>query len=185
MRPNKRFITGDAAPVGDPYAGVAMMFSDNVAKCVMHTGCIGSRIVYAMIRASPCNLFVVCVYVPHAGRQNPSSADTIDDLDNLLRSVPRHDCLIVMEDFNAKLPRNNGRLTGRWCIHSRANQVGDMLSGLMERRQLCAVSTLHQPRRHTNEEDQYFDDQLNKVEYNMTSISFSAIKRRHVLLPKL
>ena len=24
---------------------------------------IGSRIVYAMIRASPCNLFVVCVYV--------------------------------------------------------------------------------------------------------------------------
>ena len=35
------------------------------------------------------------------------------------------------------------------------------------------------------EEDQYFDDQLNKVEYNMTSISFSAIKRRHVLLPKL
>ena len=54
LRPNKRFITGDAAPVGDPYAGVAMMFSDNVAKCVMHTGCIGSRIVYAMIRASPC-----------------------------------------------------------------------------------------------------------------------------------
>ena len=106
--------------------------------------------VYAMIRASPCNLFVVCVYVPHAGRQNPSSADTIDDLDNLLRSVPRHGCLIVMGDFNAKLPRNNGRLTGRWCIHSRANQVGDMLSGLMERRQLCAVSTLHQPRRHTN-----------------------------------
>ena len=36
-----------------------------------------------------------------------------------------------------------------------------------------------------NEEDQYFDDQLNKVEYNMTSISFSAIKRRHVPLPKL
>ena len=58
-------------------------------------------------------LSLVCVYVPHAGRQNPSSADTIDDLDNLLLSVPRHDCLIVMGDFNAKLPRNNGRLTGR------------------------------------------------------------------------
>ena len=56
VRPSKRFTTGDAAPVVDPYAGVAMMFSDNVAKCVMHTGCQGSRIVYAMIRASPCNL---------------------------------------------------------------------------------------------------------------------------------
>ena len=103
-----------------------------------------------MIRASPCNLFVVCVYVPHAGRQNPTSSDTLDDLYNLLCSVPRHDCVIIMGDFNAKLPRNNGRLTGRWCIHSRANQVGDMLCRLMERRQLCAVSTLHQPRRHSN-----------------------------------
>ena len=116
----------------------------------MHTGCRWSLIVYAMIRASPCNLFVVCVYVPHAGRQNPTSSDTLDDMDNLLCSVPRHDCVIVMGDFNAKLPRNNGRLTGRWCIHSRANQAGYMLSRLMERRQLCAVSTLHQPRRHTN-----------------------------------
>ena len=49
LHPNKHFITGDAVPVGDPYAGVAMIFSDNVAKCVMHTGCRGSRIVYAMI----------------------------------------------------------------------------------------------------------------------------------------
>ena len=81
---------------------------------------------------------------------NPTSADTLDDLDNLLCSVPRHDCVLVMGDFNAKLPRNNGRLTGRWCIHSRANQAGNMLSRLMERRQQCAVSTLHQPRRYTN-----------------------------------
>ena len=62
------------------------------------------------------------------------------------RDVLRHPA----QYFNAKLPRNNGRLTGRWCIHSRANQTGDMLSHIMERRQLCAVSTLHQPRRHTN-----------------------------------
>ena len=30
-----------------------------------------------------------------------------------------------------------------------------------------------------NEEGLSFDDQLNKVEYNMTSIYFSAIKRHH------
>ena len=150
LRPNKRFITGDAAPVGDPYAGVAMMFSDGVAKCVMHTGCRGPRIVYARIRASPCNMFVIGVYVPHAGRQNPSSTDTLTELETLLCSVPQHDCVLVMGDFNAKLPRSNGHLTGRWCIHSRGNQAGDMLGRLMERRRLCAVSTLHQPRRHTN-----------------------------------
>ena len=148
LRPSKHFITGDAAPNGDPYAGVALLFSDRVAESVLHTGCCGPRIVYAAIRASPCNLFVVSVYVPHAGRQNPSPTDTLADLEALLVSVPQHDCVIVLGDFNAKLPRSNGRHTGRWCIHTRGNQAGDMLGSLMERRQLCAVSTLHQPRRH-------------------------------------
>ena len=86
--------------------------------------------------------------MPHAGRQNPSSTDTLADLEALLASVPQHDSVIVLGDFNAKLPCSNGRHTGRWCIHTRGNQAGDMLGSLMERRQLCAVSTLHQPRRH-------------------------------------
>ena len=52
-----------------------------------------------------------------------------------------HDCTIVLGDFNAKLARSTGRQTGRWCIQSRANQAGEMLGRLMERRRLCAVST--------------------------------------------
>ena len=107
----------------------------------------GSRIVYARIRASPCNLFVVCVYVPRAGRQNHSFTDTLGDLGALLTSVPIQDCTGVIGDFDAKL--NDGRQTGRWCIHSRVNQAGEMLAKLMERRRLCAVSPLHQPRRST------------------------------------
>ena len=114
----------------------------------MHTGCRGPRIVFARIRASPCNLFVVCVYIPHSGRQSPSAEDTLYELEDLLNSAPLHDCVIVLGDFNAKLPRSNGKQTGRWCIHRRGNQAGDMLGSLMERKQLCADSTLHQPRRH-------------------------------------
>ena len=38
-------------------------------------------------------------------------------------------------------------MTDRWCIHGRANPAGDRPLGLMDRLQLCAVSTLHQPRR--------------------------------------
>ena len=81
-------MTGDAVPAGDPYSGVTMLLSEPVADSVMYDGCLGSRIVYARIRASPYNLFVVCVYVPHAGRQNPSSTDTLGDLEALLTSVP-------------------------------------------------------------------------------------------------
>ena len=91
---------------------------------------------------------VICVYIPHSGRQSLSAADTLYELEDLLNSAPMHDCVIVLGDFNAKLPRSNGQQTGRWCIHRRGNQAGDMLGSLMERKQLCAVSTLHQPRRH-------------------------------------
>ena len=116
---------------------------------MIHSGCCGPRIVYARIKASPCNLFVVCVYVPHSARQNPSQSDTLADLDSLLIKAPQHDCVIVHGDFNAKLHRNSGKQTGRWCIHSRSKTAGDMLMNLLKTRQLCAISTLHQPRRGT------------------------------------
>ena len=172
LPPRKHCLTGDAAPTGDPYSGVTMLLSDRVADSVMYNGCLGSRIVYARIRASPCNLFVVCVYVPHAGRQNPSSTDTLGDLEALLTSVPMHDCTIVLGDFNAKLARSIGRQTGRWCIHNRANQAGEMLGRLMERRRLCAVSTLHQPRRSTTNATYLSKDQRygpSQIDYVLAS----------------
>ena len=36
-----------------------------------------------------------------------------------------------------------------------------------------------------NEEGLYFDNQLNKVEYNMTSIYFSAIKIHHIFFTRI
>ena len=83
-----------------------------------------------------------------AGDKCPSAADTLYELEDILNSAPLHDCVIVLGDFNSKLPHSNGQQTGRWCIHRRGNQTGDMLGSLMERKQLCALSTLHQPRRH-------------------------------------
>ena len=63
---SKHFITADQAPENDPYAGVAILLSDKLAKCVRHTGCLGSRIVYAEVNAHPCNLFLIGVYLPHS-----------------------------------------------------------------------------------------------------------------------
>ena len=56
------------AAANDPYAGVSLMLSDSVAKCVKHRGSSGSRIVFAEIAAKPCNLFIVDVYIPHSNR---------------------------------------------------------------------------------------------------------------------
>ena len=136
LRPSKTFVTGAIAPKDDPYAGVAILMSQRIARSVLYSGCCGARIVFVRVKASSCNLFVERIYVPRSGRQAPSASDTVAELDVLL-----------LGDFNAKLARHTDRMAGRWCIHRRANPAGDRLLGLMDRLQLSAVSTLHQPRR--------------------------------------
>ena len=64
--------------------------------------------------------------IPH------NQTDTLADLNSLQIKAPQHDCVIVLGDFNAKLPRNSGKQTGRWCIHSRSNTAGDMLMNLLK-----------------------------------------------------
>ena len=63
LKSSRNFITADPAPQSDPYAGVAIMLSDRVAKCVKHSGSCGSRIAFVEINAHPCNLFIVTVYI--------------------------------------------------------------------------------------------------------------------------
>ena len=40
------FISADPVAENDPAAGVALLLSTRVSKCVLHSGCIGSRIVF-------------------------------------------------------------------------------------------------------------------------------------------
>ena len=81
------FIRGEPAPDTDKFAGVALLLSARIKPCVMFSNCIGSRIVFARIRAAICNLFVICIYAPHSNRSNPSALDTFAQLDSLLRTV--------------------------------------------------------------------------------------------------
>ena len=147
------FIPAEPAPEHDRAAGVALLLSGRVVRSVIHTGSIGSRIVYARIRAAVCNIFAIGVYIPHAKHINPSRADTLVDLDKLLINISPSDCIVILGDLNARLPRSYERLTGRWCIHKHADLYGggDAILDLMRNHRLIAASTLHQPRRrHSN-----------------------------------
>ena len=147
------FIRGESAPVTDKFSGVALLLSARIQPCIMFKNCIGSRIVFARIRAAICNLFIICVYVPHSSRVNPTASETFTQLESLLRTVPNNDCVIILGDFNSCLPRLHDKLTGRWCVHARPDNHGgaNRLLDIMKKHQLIAASTLHKPRRnHTN-----------------------------------
>ena len=99
------------------------MLFDRAAKCVINSNTCGSQIVYARIRFTPCNLFVIAVYMPHAGRKvKPFAADIRKQLEEVLLQVNQYECVILLGDLNCKLGRNRDKLTGKWCVHKYANK---------------------------------------------------------------
>ena len=65
LKNSRNLICSEPAPAHDSFSGVALMLSDKTAKCVTHRGSYGSRIAYARIRSSPCDLFVIAIYMPY------------------------------------------------------------------------------------------------------------------------
>ena len=80
----------------------------------------------------------------------PFSSDTLKGLKSVISKVNSHDCLIVLGDFNSKLGRNIGKLTGNWSVQSKSNKAVKELLDLMLQSKLTAASTRFQPPRDKN-----------------------------------
>ena len=149
MKNTRNLITAEPASETDPYAGVAIMLSNRMAECTKHSGSCGSRIAFVEISASPCNLFIIGVYIPHSNRkQAPFAADTFRQLEQLLSKVSPYMCTLVLGDLNCKLGRDIKNLTGRWCIHKKPNVGGSKLIDVMRKHKLSAASTFFKPTKH-------------------------------------
>ena len=85
---------------------VTIVLSERMLKKVLSCGCVGTRIIWVRITSSICDLFVIVIYIPHKGRTNPSVQDTIEKIKELLNTIERFDCVILMDDFNCQLRRN-------------------------------------------------------------------------------
>ena len=144
-------IYSDLPPKTDPWSGVALQLNKRVSSYVIDSGQIGSRITFCRLRGNITNFFVIGVYIPQRKRTNPDQAHVYDQLERLLTKIPKHDCIMLMGDFNSRLARNEDGFVGRWCIHTRQDSGGDRLLELMKNFSLRAVSTYFQPRRkHSN-----------------------------------
>ena len=92
------------------------------------------------------NFFIIAVYVPHEGVVCPNQVQILDDLRQALATLPgKHDCVVVMGDFNVKLPRGKKNLTGNFCMHANASAGGTELLEIMSDHCLTAVSTFFKP----------------------------------------
>ena len=179
LKSNKNFIKGEPAPSTDPYAGVSFLLSNRASKCVTHSGSCGPRITFIRVRSSPCDMFIVGVYIPHQHRlERPFYSDTLKQLKSVLDKAQQHDCVILLGDFNSKLCRNVEKLTGKWCVHNSPNKSGKEVLELLRQSKLTAISTFFQPPRGKNNSTYLAKDPQYKpsqIDYIMISCRWASL----------
>ena len=145
--PQGQLFVGAQPPPNDPAAGVAIFISKDLSRCVTGAAVLGrrfpARIMMVRVKASPVDIVLVNVYVPHAGRSNPSMQEVLDDVDVTYSKAfgAERVCAVLTSDLNAQLPRNIPRRTGRWCGREHGNAQGQRVLRLMDKLDLYAAST--------------------------------------------
>ena len=143
-------IYSDAPGKNDKFSGTAIVVNRRLTSYIISSGSVGSRIVYCRLRGNSCNIFIVGVYIPQKKRKHPDQAETYALLESLLLKVQQRDCIVLMGDFNSRLPRDTDGRVGHWCIHKRGDSGGDCLLNIMQKVSLRCMSTYFQPRRNRN-----------------------------------
>ena len=134
----------------DSAAGVAILLSKRMRRHIDKAGHVGTRIAWVRLRGPICPIFFIVVYVPHKYRTKaPQAADTLAQLDALIKTVPKNDCLVVCGDFNCQLKRNVPGLTGKWSMTQKHETKGhdQSLLDLMRKYELFAVDTKFKPKK--------------------------------------
>ena len=88
--------------------------------------------------------FFITVYVPHKFRTaTPQAVDTLHELNALLKTVSKNDCLVVCGEFNCQLRRNIKGLTGKWSMTQKHEDKGhdQELLDVMRTHELFAIDT--------------------------------------------
>ena len=142
----RTLLVSEPPPATDPASGVAILLSRRAADQVVCSGCVGSRIVWCRIAGVLCDQVIFGTYLPHKYRVAPAQDEMVHLLERTIKEVTRKsDCVVVIGDLNAKLPRGVEGRTGRYCLHRQADSGGQEVMDLMRSCDLFAASTARAP----------------------------------------
>ena len=121
--------------------GVGLLLSPRARKTLQRTLRFSERILIAEFSSSPVTT-IMAVYSPTNVASVEEAEKFYRDLATAVRSVPAHNFLVILGDFNARL----GRSDAPYTFHEDTNRNGAYLAALLLEQELLAVNTMFRKR---------------------------------------
>ena len=113
--------------------GTGLLISKRAYKSLINTVLFSPRIMIANFSGNPITT-VINVYSPTEG--DPAAVEFYDNLREAIDTVPQHNLLMVLGDFNARIGSDSELQTHCYYYHERTNVNGELLLETMEEKQL-------------------------------------------------
>ena len=133
----------------DRAAGVCLLLSNRFASLQLSRGNIGTRGCWVRIQGPVCNLLIIGVYLPPQYSKT-CAIGIMQGLKRVLNARSPHDCVILLGDFNVRLPRRFRDIVGPYAhaqLKATLSAKKKSILHLMATNDLFAVNTCFRPRR--------------------------------------
>jgi len=142
---------------GAATGGIGLLLSKRAKKSLKEVVPHTNRIILATFHGNPATTIII-VYGPTNSSDMETAEEFYRSLKRAIESVPEHNVLLIVGDFNARLGEDGAKHT----FHQLTNRNGELLLDLVMEKQLIITNTCFQKRK--NKLWTYLDPRGNKYQ---------------------
>lgn len=125
--------------------GVAIILSKNASKSLMSWKPVSERIITARLYSKYIKATIVQAYAPQNGSTSEEKDQFYEQLQSVLKDIPKHDMVIALGDFNAKIGeqmRGEEGIVGKHVLKGDRTDNGARFVSACEVNNMAIVSTM-------------------------------------------
>ena len=122
--------------------GVGMLIGPRALKTLNSIEKIQPRVMAATFNGNPRATIISC-YSPTNVSEETELVTFYDELSSLVRSIPKHNMLVISGDMNAQIGKNGNN---KYSLHNMSNRNGQHLTDFMIENSLTCLNTNYQKR---------------------------------------
>ena len=122
--------------------GVGLLIGPRALKTLNSVEKILPRMMAATFNGNPRATIISC-YSPTNVSEENEIVTFYDELSSLVRSIPKHNMLVIGGDMNAQIGKNRNN---KYSLHNTSNRNGQLLTDFMIENRLACLNTNYQKR---------------------------------------